>query len=56
MSKLSTGVVGLAASNTCILPPAPVIGGVSKNRRSGASVQTPVAALAGNTDVTCSSG
>src|SRR5262245_48318812 len=31
-------------------------GGVSKTRRSGASVQTLVASLAGNTDVTCSSG
>src|SRR3954452_13345081 len=56
MSKLSTGVAGLAASKTRTQPPAPVIGGRSKNNRSGASVQTPVASLAGNIDVTCSSG
>ena len=56
MSKLSTGVVGSAASKTRTQPPAPVMGGVSKNRRSGASVHTAVPSFAGNTEVTCSSG
>ena len=54
MSMLSTGVA-VSASNTWILPAAPVAGGVSKNSRSGASVQV-MLPLAGNTDVTCSSG
>src|SRR3954470_13125700 len=56
MSMLSTGVVGLPASNTLIVPAAPIVGAVSNTSRSGASVQTDVAPLAGNTETTCSSG
>ena len=54
---MSTGALGLLASYTRIVPLGPVMaGGVSKNIRSGASVQTPVAPVAGNVEVTCSSG
>src|SRR3954462_4559709 len=56
MSMLSTGGVGVLASNTLIVPAAPVVGAVSNTSRSGASVQTDVAPLAGNSETTCSSG
>src|SRR5262245_60435131 len=55
-SKLSAGLVESSLPQTLIVPAAPRNGGVSKMIRSGASVQTDVAPLAGNTDVTCSSG
>src|SRR5437763_8414130 len=53
---MSTGAFGLLASYTRIVPAVPMAGGVSKTIRRGASVQTTVAPLAGNVDVTCSSG
>src|SRR4051812_11323042 len=55
-SIMSTGAPGLLASYTRIVPLVPTVGGVSNTIRSGASVHTPVAPLAGNVEVTCSSG